>query len=85
MRDILSLGEYKVVILDEANIALHFNLFSLDELIELIDCKADKTELIITGRNASPEILKRADLITEMKEIKHYYKEGVVARVGIEK
>jgi cob(I)alamin adenosyltransferase len=85
MRDILSSGEYKVVILDEANIALHYNLFSLDELIELIDCKADKTELIITGRNASPEILKRADLITEMKEIKHYYKEGVVARVGIEK
>ena len=85
MKNIVASGEYKVVILDEANIAVHYNLFSTAELICLIDSKAEETELIITGRKASPEILKRADLITEMKAVKHYYKEGVKARIGIEK
>ncbi len=84
-KDVVTSGDYKVVILDEANIALHYNLFSLAELIDLIDCKAQKTELIITGRNAPSEILARADLITEMKAVKHYYTEGVMARTGIEK
>jgi cob(I)alamin adenosyltransferase len=85
MKNIVTSGEYKVVILDEANIAVHYNLFSADELINLIDSRAEETELIITGRKASPEILERADLVTEMKAIKHYYKEGVKARIGIEK
>ena len=85
MKDILISGEYKVVILDEANIALHYNLFSVEELIDLIDCKAKETELIITGRDAAPQVLEKADLVTEMKAVKHYYKEGVKARVGIEK
>jgi cob(I)alamin adenosyltransferase len=85
VRDILTSGDYRVVILDEANIALHYNLFSVEELIDLVDCRAEETELIITGRYASPEILERADLVTEMKAVKHYYKEGVKARVGIEK
>lgn len=85
MKDILASGNYKVVILDEANIALHYNLFSAEELIDLIDSRAENTELIITGRKACPEILERADLVTEMRAIKHYYKEGVKARVGIEK
>lgn len=85
MKNIVISGEYKVVILDEANIAVNYNLFSTEELIDLIDCRAEETELIITGRKASPEILERADLVTEMKAVKHYYKEGVKARVGIEK
>jgi len=85
MKNILASGDYRVVILDEANIALHYNLFSVEELIHLVDCRAEETELIITGRYASPEILERADLVTEMKAVKHYYKEGVKARVGIEK
>lgn len=85
MKSIVASGEYKVVILDEANIAVHYHLFSAHELIDLIDCRADETEIIITGRKASPEIIARADLVTEMKAIKHYYKEGVKARVGIEK
>lgn len=85
MKDILASGDYKVVILDEANIALHYNLFTAEELIDLVDSRAEDTELIITGRKACPEILEKADLVTEMRAIKHYYKEGVRARVGIEK
>ena len=85
MKSILSSGDYKVVILDEANIALYYNLFTVKEIIDLIDCRSEETELIITGRHAPPEVLERADLITEMKAVKHYYKEGVKARVGIEK
>lgn len=85
MKKIVASGEYRLVILDEANIAVHYHLFSTDELLDLIDHKADETELVITGRNASPELIDRADLVTEMKAVKHYYKEGVKARVGIEK
>ena len=85
MKSILSSGDYKVVILDEANIGLYYNLFTVKEIIDLIDCRSEGTELIITGRHAPPEVLDRADLITEMKAVKHYYKEGVKARVGIEK
>ena len=85
MRDIVASGEYKVVIMDEANIAVYYNLFSVEELIDLVDIRAEKTELVITGRHASPEIIKKADLVTEMKAVKHYYKEGIKARVGIEK
>ena len=85
LRNIVASGEYKVVIMDEANIAVYYNLFSTEELINLVDQKAEKTELIITGRHASPEIIKKADLVTEMKAVKHYYNEGVKARVGIEK
>ncbi len=85
MKAILSSGDYKVVILDEANIALYYNLFTVKEIIDLIDCRSKDTELVITGRHAPPEVLEKADLITEMKAVKHYYKEGVKARVGIEK
>jgi len=85
MKSILSSGDYNVVILDEANIALYYNLFTVKEIIDLIDCRSKDTELVITGRHAPPEVLERADLITEMKAVKHYYKKGVKARVGIEK
>jgi cob(I)alamin adenosyltransferase len=85
MKKIVTSGEYKVVVLDEANIAVHYNLFSIAELIDVIDSRAEDTEIIITGRKATPEILEKADLVTEMKAVKHYYKEGVRARVGIEK
>lgn len=83
--EILKSGEYEVVILDEANIAVYYELFSAAELIDIIDARAPGTEVVITGRNAEAEIIERADLVTEMKEIKHYYQKGVQARVGIEK
>jgi cob(I)alamin adenosyltransferase len=84
VRDILASGEYQMVVLDEANIATRYNLFSPDELIELVQSKPETVELVITGRNADPKIIALADLVTEMKEIKHYYNRGVQARPGIE-
>ena len=84
VKEIVSSGEYQVVILDEANIATYYNLFTVDDLLDLIDNKPDDVELVITGRQADPRIIERADLVTEMKEIKHYYSKGIQARKGIE-
>jgi cob(I)alamin adenosyltransferase len=85
VREIMLSGKYKVVILDEANIATRYNLFSVDDLLDLIRIKPDDVEIIITGRDADPRIIEAADLVTEMKEVKHYYHKGVSARDGIEK
>jgi cob(I)alamin adenosyltransferase len=82
---ILLSGEYDIVILDEANIALYYGLFSIEELKSVIVKRASHTELVITGRYAPPALIEMADLVTEMKEIKHYYTRGVEARLGIEK
>ena len=78
-------GEYQVIILDEANIATSYNLFSVEDLLDFIEAKPEGVELIITGRYADPRVIEKADLVTEMKEIKHYYHNGVKARKGIEK
>ncbi len=72
------------MILDEANIGTHYNLFSVDELLDVIGEKPEGVELVITGRYADPRIQERADLVTEMREVKHYYNEGIEARKGIE-
>jgi cob(I)alamin adenosyltransferase len=82
--DIILSGKYDVVVLDEANIAIFYNLFSANELIEVLKQKPNETEIIITGRYAVPELIEIADLVTEMREVKHYYNNGVEARVGIE-
>ena len=84
MSEIIISGRYDIVILDEANIAIYYGLFSADELIEVLKQKPDETEIIITGRHAKPELIEIADLVTEMQEIKHYYNKGVEARIGIE-
>jgi cob(I)alamin adenosyltransferase len=78
-------GEYKLVVLDEANVAAAFGLLRLDDLVQLIDSKHRSAELVITGRWAHRRVIERADLVTEMQEIKHYYRQGVLARTGIEK
>jgi cob(I)alamin adenosyltransferase len=85
LKEILSAGEYDVVVMDEINIAIHYNLFSVEEVIDILHNKAEHVEVIMTGRYAKEELIERADLVTEMKEIKHYYKAGVQARIGIEK
>ena len=84
-KQIMSSGAYDMIILDEANIATYYNLFSVEDLLAFIDAKPANVELIITGRRADERIIERADLVTEMKEIKHYYTKGVQARDGIEK
>ena len=82
---ILCGNEYDLVILDEANIAVATQLFSENDLLEIMQAKPVGLELIITGRGATDRVIERADLVTEMKEIKHYYHAGVKARTGIEK
>ena len=84
VREIIRAGNYKLVILDEACIAAWFKLLTTVDLLELIDKKPEGVELVFTGRKAPQELLDRADLVTEMREIKHYYSCGVLAREGIE-
>jgi cob(I)alamin adenosyltransferase len=85
IREIMLSGRFQVVVLDEANIATRYHLFPVDALLDLIRVKPDNVELVITGRDADPRVIDAADLVTEMKEIKHYYQKGVSARDGIEK
>lgn len=77
-------GAYDVVILDEYNMAAWYDLATDDDTRRILDARAPSTELVITGRNAPKLLLDRADLITEMKKIRHYYDKGVEARKGIE-
>jgi len=85
VKNALSSGKYDLLILDEINLALHLKLISLKDLLSLMDLKPDNLEMVLTGRYAHPRVLARADLVTEMKEIKHYYTRGISARKGIEK
>lgn len=77
-------GQYRLVILDEANLGPVLRLFPVEELLQLVDARPDGVELVLTGRGADRRVLDRADLVTEMQEIKHYYRQGVLARTGIE-
>ncbi|NLZ52408.1 MAG: cob(I)yrinic acid a,c-diamide adenosyltransferase, partial [Thermoanaerobacteraceae bacterium] len=70
---------------DEINIALYYKLFPLDRVLSMLDGRHEKTEVVLTGRYAPQELIDKADLVTEMREIKHYYNKGVPAREGIEK
>jgi len=83
-REILSQGDYDLVILDEIMVALYFELISLHEVIRVLEAKAPHVEVVLTGRYAPPELVEMADLVTEMKNIKHYYQAGIPARKGIE-
>ncbi len=81
----LSGNVYDLVILDEINNAVHHGLISVDDVLILIRRKPDNVELVLTGRNAHEKVIEAADLVTEMREIKHYFKKGIPARTGIEK
>ncbi len=78
-------NDYDIVVLDEINVAIQLNLIPENKVLTLIKAKPEKLELILTGRGATQNVIDAADLVTEMKEIKHYYQKGVQARVGIEK
>ncbi|MFH0812341.1 MAG: cob(I)yrinic acid a,c-diamide adenosyltransferase [Candidatus Zixiibacteriota bacterium] len=84
VRQAMESGKYDVIILDEATMANFFHLLSVEDLLGLIHQKPPSVELIITGRRADPRLIETADLVTEMKEVKHYYTKGVMARKGIE-
>jgi len=83
-REILTSGEHDIVILDELNVALDFGLVSLGQVLDLLDARPPHVELILTGRSAHPDVMKRADLVSEVLNIKHHYDAGVQAREGIE-
>jgi cob(I)alamin adenosyltransferase len=83
-RKAITSGKYNMVILDEINVALDFKLIKLKNVIELIKNKPPALDLILTGRYASAEIIKLADTVSEIKEIKHHYAAGIKDRAGIE-
>jgi cob(I)alamin adenosyltransferase len=77
-------GEYNLIILDEAIVAIYFKLIETKDLVEFIKIKPENVELILTGRYCPEELIELADLVTEMKEVKHYYQKGITSRRGIE-
>lgn len=77
-------GAYDLVILDEVCYALHYGYLGCDEVLEVLRCRPEGTHVILTGRNAPEALLEAADLVTEMREIKHPYKRGVPAQKGID-
>ena len=85
VRSILVSDEYDIIIMEEANVAVKLGLFAVQDLLKIIINKPHDKELVITGRGASPRIIENADLVTEMKPVKHYFQKGVSARLGIEK
>lgn len=84
-RKAIQSGEYDICILDEVNIAIHMGLLDVQPVIELVENRSEDVEVVLTGRYAPQEILDLADLITEMKEIRHPYQKGIPAREGIER
>ena len=83
-REAMLSGNYNLIVLDEVNIAVSWKLISLDEVIQLIRDKPETVELILTGRYADKELLKIANLVTEMQNIKHPFEQGIKARKGFE-
>ena len=77
-------GEYDLIILDEAIVAIYFKLIETKDLINFIKAKPETVELILTGRYCPSELIDAADLVTEMEEVKHYYQKGITSRRGIE-
>ena len=77
-------GKYDLVVLDEVNVAVAWKLIEVEDLLKLIDEKPQNVELILTGRHADQRLIERADLVTEMVEVKHPYQRGIKSRKGIE-
>jgi cob(I)alamin adenosyltransferase len=84
LRVALSSGRFEVVIADELNVALDLDLISLSQVLDLLAARPANVELVLTGRHAPPELMARADLVTEMLALKHPYDEGLDGREGIE-
>jgi cob(I)alamin adenosyltransferase len=77
-------GEYQMIILDEINVALDFKLIPIEEVVEMIQTKPAPLDLVLTGRYAPAEIIALADTVSEIKEIKHHYTQGIKEKAGIE-
>jgi len=83
-RKVIAAGEHDLVILDEINLVLTYHLVPLDEALEVLHQRPPGVEVVLTGRQAPPELVSLADLVTEMRPVKHYYEAGVKSRRGIE-
>jgi cob(I)alamin adenosyltransferase len=83
-RQVVMAGQHDLVILDEANVALDYCLIKLEDVLDLLSGRPPQVELVLTGRNAPAALIARADLVTEMLQIKHPFIEGIEARKGIE-
>lgn len=83
-RRLMLSGQYELIILDEILVSIYFGLFSVEDVKKILKEKPPLVEIILTGRYSPPEINDLADLVSEIKEIKHYYQKGVLARRGIE-
>jgi cob(I)alamin adenosyltransferase len=84
-RNAMLSGEYDLVVLDEINVTIWFGLLTAKQVLEFLDQRPESVEIILTGRNAPQEFIQYADLVSEIKEVKHYYNQGVLARDGIER
>ncbi|MEM7432600.1 MAG: cob(I)yrinic acid a,c-diamide adenosyltransferase [Pseudomonadota bacterium] len=80
----MSSGEYDLIVLDEINIAMRYDYLSTETVIAGLESRADRTSVILTGRDAKPELMEYADLVSEMVEVKHPYKSGIKAQRGID-
>jgi len=83
-KKIINAGKHDLVILDEINVAIDFNLIPLENVMKLLEEKPENVEVVMTGRYADPEIVRQADIVSEILEIKHPYNEGVQSRKGID-
>jgi cob(I)alamin adenosyltransferase len=83
--EIVTSGRYRLVVLDEANVAAHYGLITVDQILNLVERRAEGVELVITGHHAHSRLIDQADLVTEMQEVKHYYSKSTKARMGVEK
>ncbi|MBF0343133.1 MAG: cob(I)yrinic acid a,c-diamide adenosyltransferase [Nitrospirae bacterium] len=83
-KEVMLSADFQVVVLDEINVALRLGVLELQEVVKLIQQRPPNVELVLTGRDADTEVIELADLVTEFKEIKHYFSKGVPARQGIE-
>lgn len=77
-------NEWDLIILDEINYAVKFGIISVDDVLELIALKPQPLHLVLTGRDAREEVIEQANLVTEMREIKHPHQQGIPAQPGIE-
>ena len=83
-REMMASGDFDLIVLDEINIAMRYDYLSVDDVIAGLDARASRTGVILTGRNAKPELCNYADLVTEMTEVKHPFKAGSKAQRGVD-
>lgn len=83
-REMMASGDYDLIVLDEINIALRYDYLSIDTVVDALKARSNRTSVILTGRDAKPELCEYADLVSEMREVKHPFKAGVKAQRGVD-